>query len=206
MNTRECWTVVLIAVLCLPNVAASADAVKEAFEKGKKSLEKRDYNAAITAFTEVIRLDPKCAAAYYDRGTAYNGKGVVDLVESIRHGNLTAAYYSAGENFVNADVDFTKGICLDPRVADVYYGRHVAYTQQGDWLAEGAMHIVRPTFPHSLASENPSEKPPLPYVPIPGVNVPKVSGLFYILPNEHSVPRPPMQGPQPVPDQPMPMR
>ena len=58
MNTCKSWTAVLIAVSLLPNVAASADAAKEAYEKGKASLDKREYDAAITAFTEAIRLDP----------------------------------------------------------------------------------------------------------------------------------------------------
>ena len=32
MTTCKCWAAVLIAVLLLPNVAASADAAKEAYE------------------------------------------------------------------------------------------------------------------------------------------------------------------------------
>ena len=63
MNTFKCWVAVLIAVLLLPNVAASADAAKEAYEKGKGCLEKKDFDAAIAAFTEAIRLDPKFADA-----------------------------------------------------------------------------------------------------------------------------------------------
>ena len=35
MNTFNCWAVVLIAVSLLPNVAASADPAKGAYEKGK---------------------------------------------------------------------------------------------------------------------------------------------------------------------------
>ena len=39
MNAHKCWAVVLIAVSFVPNVAASADAAKEAYEKGKAFLE-----------------------------------------------------------------------------------------------------------------------------------------------------------------------
>jgi hypothetical protein len=35
VNTFNCWAVVLIAVSLLPNVAASADPAKGAYEKGK---------------------------------------------------------------------------------------------------------------------------------------------------------------------------
>jgi hypothetical protein len=52
MNTFKCWASVLIAILMLPNVAVSADAAKEAYEKGKAFLEKQDYDAAIAAFAE----------------------------------------------------------------------------------------------------------------------------------------------------------
>ena len=39
MMTIKCWTVVLIAVLLLPNLAASADGAKQAYEKGKRYLD-----------------------------------------------------------------------------------------------------------------------------------------------------------------------
>ena len=143
----------LVAAQC----CGKCRSAKEAYEKGKACLDKKDYDAAIVAFTEAIRLDPKYAVAYYDRGTAYNGKGMTDLVEASRHGNLTTAYYIAEENFVNANADFTKAIRLDQRVADVYYGRRVAYTQQGDWLPEGAMLCA--SYPLSVAciGESPRE-------------------------------------------------
>ena len=51
MNTCKYWAL-LIAVLLLPNVAVSADAAKEAYEKGKSCLYEKDYDAAIIAFTE----------------------------------------------------------------------------------------------------------------------------------------------------------
>ena len=71
MNTFKCWAAVLITVLLLPNIAVSADEAKEAYEKGMSCLGKNDYDAAITAVTEVLRLDPKNVDAYYKRGMAY---------------------------------------------------------------------------------------------------------------------------------------
>jgi len=35
----------------------------------------RDYDKAIGDYTEAIRLDPKCAEAYHNRGLAYSQKG-----------------------------------------------------------------------------------------------------------------------------------
>jgi hypothetical protein len=47
---------------------------------------------------------------------------------------------------------------------------------------------------------------PRPIAPIPGVDPPTLQGPFHFLPNEPSVPRPPIQGPQPIPDEPTPTR
>jgi tetratricopeptide (TPR) repeat protein len=89
MNTRKVCAAVLIAVLLLPNVAASAEAAKEAYEKGKSYLEERDCDAAIAAFTGAIRLDPKYADVYNSRGIACRHKGqydraIADYSEAIR--------------------------------------------------------------------------------------------------------------------------
>src|SRR5580658_9672784 len=107
MNTFKCWAAVLIAVLLLPNVAASADAAKEAYEKGKSCLEKKDYDAAITAFNEAIKLDNKNAEAYSERGRAYEYKGDHD----------------------QAIADYTEAIRLDPNTAKTYGRRGVAYRE-----------------------------------------------------------------------------
>ena len=58
MNEFDSWVTLLFAVLLLPNVAASADAAKEAYEKGNGDL------------SEAIRLDPKYALAYHSRSPA----------------------------------------------------------------------------------------------------------------------------------------
>src|SRR5271157_3332475 len=58
MNTFKCSAAVLIAVLLLPNVATSADAAKVAYEKSMACLQKGDYDSAIAALTEAIRLEP----------------------------------------------------------------------------------------------------------------------------------------------------
>ncbi len=64
MNVLKCWAAVLIAVFLLPNVAASAEAAKDAITKGDSLMEKADYDAAIAAFNEALQIDPKNAVAY----------------------------------------------------------------------------------------------------------------------------------------------
>jgi tetratricopeptide (TPR) repeat protein len=118
MNTFKCWAVVLIAVFLLPNVGASANPAKEAYQKGKACLEKKDLDAAIAAFTEAIRLDPKFAEAYSYRGLVYAAKG--------EHDKAIAACTEAITNC-------TEAIRLDPGNAEAYYSRGIAYRIKGDY-------------------------------------------------------------------------
>ena len=64
MSPCKCWAAALVAVLLLTPVAASADPAAEAYQKGRACFDKHDYDAAIAAFTEVIRLDPKNAKGF----------------------------------------------------------------------------------------------------------------------------------------------
>ena len=102
MNTFKCRSVVLIVVLLLPNVAASADAAKEVYEKGKASFGKRDYDAAIAAFSEAIRLNPTNVEAYCDRGNAYSFRGLA---------------HARNLDFDKATADFTEAIRLILRMS-----------------------------------------------------------------------------------------
>ena len=64
-------------------------ALAEAYDKGLAFFAKGDFDSAIAAFTDLIRLDPKPAAAYCSRGAAYSRKGdydkaIADCTRSIR--------------------------------------------------------------------------------------------------------------------------
>ncbi len=48
-----------------------AKGAQAAIERGKALIDKEDYPAAVTAFSEALRLDPKIVPAYVGRGTAY---------------------------------------------------------------------------------------------------------------------------------------
>jgi len=128
MNTCECWTAALVAILLLPNVAASADAATEAYQKGLSCLGEQDYDAAIAAFTEAIRLNPKSAQAYYNRGKSYALMGglenaIADCSEAVRLDPKLAVAYQCrgfvsprkGEN-IKAEEDFTRAKKLGYKV------------------------------------------------------------------------------------------
>ena len=54
------------------------ETAKEAELKGEAAIKDGDLDAAIANFNEAIRLDPKCVAAYSNRGFAYANKGRPD--------------------------------------------------------------------------------------------------------------------------------
>jgi tetratricopeptide (TPR) repeat protein len=49
-----------------------------AAERAKQHLDRNELDQAIAAYTEIIRLNPGDADAYYNRGDAYYGKGDID--------------------------------------------------------------------------------------------------------------------------------
>ena len=131
---------------------SSADAAKEARQKGKSCYRKGDFDGAISAYTEAIRLDPKSVEAHDGRGAAYSHKGdndkaIADYTEAIRlDPKDTAAYCGRGgvychvaayrigteHDFDKAIADFTEAIRLDPKLAGAYCGRGNVYNAKGD--------------------------------------------------------------------------
>ena len=97
MNRFADSMVALLGILLLPCLAAGADPVKDAMQKGKACFGKGDYDGAVAACTEAIRLDPKNEGAYCLRGLAYKGKGdlnkaIADCSDAIRLSPKQAAY------------------------------------------------------------------------------------------------------------------
>ena len=99
MTKLNSWVAVLVGIMLLPNLAASANSVTEACKKGKACLDKEDFASAVAAFTEALRIDPKLPEGYLGRGAAYLMKGNPD----------------------KAITDFTEAIRLDPKYAKAYY-------------------------------------------------------------------------------------
>jgi tetratricopeptide (TPR) repeat protein len=145
MKPCWCWVMALVAVLLLPGVAVTADAAKEACEKGVSCLDKQDYDGALTALTEAIRLNPKYALAYSSRALVYRKKGdyekaIADLTKAIRldpkyaktYYKRADAYYKKGD-YDKAIADLTEAIRLDPKYAKAYYGRALVYRKKGDY-------------------------------------------------------------------------
>jgi tetratricopeptide (TPR) repeat protein len=110
----------------------------------KKSSQEGESDKAIADYTEAIRLDPKLAMAYCNRGVAYGSKGeydkaIADCTEAIRlDPKLDLAYelrglaYGSKGEYDKAIADYTEAIRLDPKFALTYHNRGLAYESKGD--------------------------------------------------------------------------
>ena len=135
--------VALLGLSLLAGCAAEGDPATKAFLKGSSCLQRKDYNAAIAAFTQGIRLNPKLAKLYYNRGVAYHKKGqldkaIADYTEAIRLNEKQAEAYcnrgvAHGEkgDLEKAIADCTEAIRINSSFAEAYYNRGFAYEKKG---------------------------------------------------------------------------
>jgi tetratricopeptide (TPR) repeat protein len=138
------WAVML-SVLSLPAMAAQADGAKLAYEKGKACLEKNDYDAALAALTEAIRLDPKYVDAFISRGACKLAKGdrdgaIADYNAAVDADPKSAAAHAArGWCYAhNGDLDkaiseYSEAIRLEPHSSESYSHRAWAYYQKNEF-------------------------------------------------------------------------
>ena len=108
---------------------------------------KGDYDKAIADYTEVIRLDPKDAKAYYGRGEAYGRKATTTRPSPTtprqsgstqnppRHIMNAVKPTAEKSEYDKAIADYTEVIRLKPAVGvpEAYRDRGFAYRKKGDF-------------------------------------------------------------------------
>src|SRR6516165_10776331 len=112
--------------------------------QGHTDINNGDYDRAIVAFSDAMRLDPKSALAFTNRGVAYVRKGdmdraIADFSEAIRldpnyalaSSNRGIAYAKKGDND-RAIADYNEAVRLDPKNALAFANRGIAYGKKGD--------------------------------------------------------------------------
>jgi len=114
-------------------------AAKQAFEKGFKAHENKEFNSAVIYYTKAIELDPKYVNGYILRGVAYDAlkkypEAIADYTKAIELDPKKAdAYYNRGvaydalKKYEEALADYTKAIEIDPKKADAYFDRGEIY-------------------------------------------------------------------------------
>jgi tetratricopeptide (TPR) repeat protein len=123
---------------------ARSTSAEDSFNRGTVYSRERKYDKAIAAFSEAIRLDPKCAGAYSNRGHAYFAKSeydqaIADCSEALRlNPQNEGAYFLRGWSYsqirqpAKAIPDFTQVIRRAPGHAGAYHLRGLCHANLGD--------------------------------------------------------------------------
>ena len=116
----------------------SYDAYEEA-QKGFKFLKVGEYDNAVKAFTEAIKISKKYSPGYSGRGMAYMylkkyEKAIKDFGTAIKRSRKTALNYklrgeaySALKNYNKAVQDFDRAIKIEPEMLEAYFARGDAF-------------------------------------------------------------------------------
>lgn len=128
----------------LPGITDLAQAAPH-IKLGNELLAKKDYDGAISSYSECIRVNPKSDSCYLNRGLAHNGKknydaAIVDYTEAVKLNpksangffNRAIAYYSKG-NHDAAIADYTQYNNLSPAHHETFYNRGLAYELKGNY-------------------------------------------------------------------------
>jgi tetratricopeptide (TPR) repeat protein len=125
--------------------ALSGDRLGAAFyNRGIEWGDRRDFDRAISDYSEAVRLKPNYPEAFNNRGEAYRNKGdfdraLADYNEALR---LNPGYWIAYSNrgivwrtrgdYDRAIADYNEAIRLNPQYAIAYNNRGIAWRNKGD--------------------------------------------------------------------------
>ena len=126
--------------------AGSSDDYEKELSRGQRQIEKKDYEAAVASFTEVLRQNPNVYEAYLLRAKARveikDMEGALsDYDQAIKvNPNVVESYISRGDlqssqgNQQAAIDDYTQALRLNPKNGDAHMKRAAAYKQNGDYV------------------------------------------------------------------------
>ena len=116
---------------------------ENAFAKGMAAHREKDFDSAVAAFSEVLRLDPNHSSAWYNRALARQRKGdakgaLADYSKAIAiapdrpeaYFNRGLVQYELGAHEA-ALADFSEAIRRDPKDAAAFHARAVVHRELG---------------------------------------------------------------------------
>ncbi len=121
-----------------PAITPAGNTEEDAYKRGLQQFESENYSEAIKSMTEVIKLNPKDAAAYYFRGTSYAetkqlDAAIADLSKAVslqtNPGALEETLFNRALAYTNSKklalsiADCTRALTLDPKHWETYYIR-----------------------------------------------------------------------------------
>ena len=143
MNPFKCWATVLVGILLLPKVAASADRGQGSIKRGFPVFDKEDYRRRDYRVYRSDSARPEKCQGVLQSGPCLwkkgSRQGLSDCNEAIRldpkYAEPTAAgvsCYARKGQYERAIGDLNEAIRLDPQLARAYSNRGVVYGKKGD--------------------------------------------------------------------------
>ena len=113
-------------------------------DKAQAASDAGNFDEAVTAYTNALKLDPENASLYVNRGISYRKSNrlrnaVEDYTKAIELQPNEIAYlyrgmaYSLQNKYQNATADFEKALSINPTLAEAYFQMGNTYVKTGDY-------------------------------------------------------------------------
>jgi RNA polymerase sigma factor (sigma-70 family) len=145
VKTKSAAMTTIWALLIASTTTVAVVQIQKLIDHGRASIVTGHYDEAIADFNHALQLDPKAAAAYFNRGRAHKLQGkydqaLVDYAQNLKlHPNAAGTYVNRGQiynlkgDYDLAIADFDHALLLNPTKELAYTGRANSYIAKGGY-------------------------------------------------------------------------